>query len=639
MSAIAGPRPEPPGPPAAGGPAAPADLGSRPDLAARRRLALYLPLGLCLLTLAAFLPVLRNGFVNFDDPQYVYANPHVRQGLSAAGLRWALTAQVAGNWHPLTLVSHMLDVQLFGLHPEGHHLTSLLLHLANVLLLFAVLHRMTGRPLRSAAVAALFAVHPLRVESVAWVAGRKDLLSGLFWMLALAAYLRYVRAPSAGRYLLVAAAFAASLTAKAMAVTLPAVLLLLDFWPLDRWGGWRGWGEARARGETACQPEIQPRPQPRALSRHRALWLAAEKLPLLCLSAAAGLIAVHTQAGPIASGATAPLALRAANALTSYVAYLGKTLDPRRLAVFYPFEAVPAARAVAAALALAGITALATLGALSVPAGPGVPAVPTAGAPRRAPYLLVGWLWYVVTLAPVIGVLQVGWQGMADRYTYLPSIGLFLAAVWGAADLAGVAERWRPLRRLRRGAWLVRGTAAAAAALVLLGLTAVTRRQCGTWVDSFTLFTHALHVEESYVAHTNVAEELRARGDRAASLAHYRAAVRLAPRSAQAHAALGNALRSWGQPAAALQPLRAALALDPTDERARLILAMALDDLGQPDVAIVELRRVLAYHPDSIAAHEGLAALLQRAGDAAQAAAQRRQAEALLADQQRAAPR
>ncbi|HEV3073698.1 MAG TPA: tetratricopeptide repeat protein [Thermoanaerobaculia bacterium] len=625
MPANAGPRPEPPGPPAAASPAAPADLASRPGVAGRRRLALYLPLGLCLLTLAAFLPVLRNGFVNFDDPQYVYANPHVRQGLSVAGLRWALTTQVAGHWHPLTLVSHMLDVQLYGLDPEGHHLTSLLLHLANVLLLFTVLHRMTGRPLRSAAVAALFAVHPLRVESVAWVAGRKDLLSGLFWMLALAAYLRYVRAPSAGRYLLVAAAFAASLTAKATAVTLPAVLLLLDFWPLDRWRG-----------------------QPQALSRRRALWLAAEKLPLFCLSAAAGVIAVHVAAGPVASGSTAPLAMRAANALTSYVAYLGKTLDPRRLAVFYPFEAVPAGRGVAAALALAGITALATLGALGAPAAsvapaapgaPAMPAVPAGRAPRRAPYLLVGWLWYLVTLAPVIGVVQAGWQGMADRYTYLPSIGLFLAAVWGAADLAGLAERWRPLRRLRRGAWLVRGTAAAAAALVLLGLTAVTRRQCGTWVDSFTLFSHALEIEESYVAHTNVAEELRARGDRAASLAHYRAAVRLAPRSPQAHAALGNALRAWGQPAAALQPLRAALALDPTDERARLILAMALDDLGQPDLAIVELRRVLAYHADSIAAHQGLAVLLQRAGDAAEAAAQRRQAEALLADQQRAASR
>ncbi|HXO43078.1 MAG TPA: tetratricopeptide repeat protein, partial [Thermoanaerobaculia bacterium] len=444
-----------------------------------------------------------------------------------------------------------------------------------------------------------------------------DLLSGLFWMLALAAYLRYVRAPSAGRYLLVAAAFAASLTAKATAVTLPVVLLLLDFWPLDRWRG-----------------------RPQALSRQRALWLAAEKLPLFCLSAAAGVIAFHVAAGPVASGATAPLAMRAANALTSYVAYLGKTLDPRRLAVFYPFEAVPAGRAVAAALALAGITALATLGALAAPAAPTAPtapAGPAARAPRRAPYLFVGWLWYLVTLAPVIGVVQAGWQGMADRYTYLPSIGLFLAAVWGAADLAGLAERWNPLRRLRRGAWLVRGTAAAAAVLVLLGLTAVTRRQCGTWVDTFTLFSHALQVEESYVAHTNVAEELRARGDRAASLAHYQAAVRLAPRSPQAHAALGNALRAWGQPAAALQPLRAALALDPADERARLILAMALDDLGRPDLAIVELRRVLAFHADSIAAHEGLAVLLRRAGDAAEAAAQRRQAEALLADQRRAA--
>jgi tetratricopeptide (TPR) repeat protein len=557
--------------------------------------------------------VLRNGFVDFDDPQYVVANPHVRQGLSAAGLRWALTAQVAANWQPLTLVSHMLDVQLYGLNPKGHHLTSLLLHLATVLLLFAVLHRMTGRPLRSAAVAALFAVHPLRVESVAWVAERKDLLCGLFWMLTLAAYLRYVRAPSAGRYLLVAAAFTASLTAKAMAVTLPAILLLLDFWPLGRFSGWSG------SSAWSAWSDGQPRPQPPA--GHRAPWLAAEKLPLLCLAAVAGVIAVHAQAGPIASGATAPLTLRAANALTSYVAYLGKTLDPRHLSMFYPFEVVPAGRAAVAALALLGITALAALGATAA---------------RRAPYLIVGWLWYLVTLVPVIGVIQVGWQGMADRYTYLPSIGLFLAAVWGAADLAALAERWRPWRGLRRGAWLVRGAAAAAAVLVLLVLTAVTRRQCGTWVDSSTLFRHSLDVEESYLAHTNVAEALRARGDQAGALAHYRAAVRLAPRNPQAHAALGNALRAWGRPAAALQPLRAALEIDPTDERARLILAMALDDLGQRDLAIAELRRVLGFHPDSIDAHAGLADLLQRAGDTAEAAVQRRQAEALIAAQRRA---
>jgi tetratricopeptide (TPR) repeat protein len=584
MPTIAGPGPDLPEP--RGGAVPLAGSAGRRAVPADRRLAVYLPLVLCLLTLAAFLPVLGNGFVDFDDPQYVFANPHVRQGLTAAGLRWALTAQVAANWHPLTLVSHMLDVQLFGLNPKGHHLSSLLLHLSNVLLLFAVLRRMTGSPLRSAAVAALFAIHPTHVEPVAWVADRKDLLCCLFWLLALAAYLRYTRAPSAGRYLLVSAAFAASIMAKAMAVSLPCVLLLLDFWPLGRWQGWR-------------RP---PPPGPR-LRR-----LIAEKLPLLGLAAAAGVLALHTQAEPLASGSAAPLGLRWANALTSYPAYLGKILDPRRLTVFYPFETVPAARALAAALLLLATTALAVRAA------------------RRAPYLAVGWLWFLVTLAPVIGVLQVGWQGMADRYTYLPSIGLFIAGVWGVADLAA---RWQPRGRPRWAGWPLRTAGAAAAALVLLGLTAVTRRQILTWSDSFTLFSHALDVEESYLAHTNIAEALRGRGDQAGALAHYRAAVRLAPRSPQAYAALGNALRSWGQPAAALAPLRTALEIDPADERARVILSMALDDLGRPDLAIAELRRVAADHPDSIDAHYGLAALLQRGGHTAEAEAHRRRAETL----------
>jgi tetratricopeptide (TPR) repeat protein len=621
MPAIAGPPAHPSDPP-----------GPRPDPAARRRLALYLPLGLCLLTLAAFLPVLRNGFVDFDDPQYVFANPQVQQGLSAAGLRWTLTAQVAGHWHPLTLASHMLDVQLFGLNPKGHHLTSLLLHLANVLLLFAVGSRMTGGLLRSAAVAALFAVHPLHVESVAWVADRKDLLCGLFWMLGLAAYLRYSRAPSAGRYLLVAAAFAASLMAKAMAVSFPLVLLLLDWWPLGRWTGrWR-------RPQQGDGRQALPRAEVAAANvsgvagagRLSTVALVAEKLPLLCLAAAGSVIAMHTQAEPMASGATAPLALRCANALTSYVAYLGKFLDPRHLSVFYPFEPVPVARAIAAALLLLAITALAALAA------------------RRAPYLIAGWLWFLVTLAPVIGVLQVGWQGMADRYTYLPSIGLFIAAVWGIADLTAYAVRAAytlraahagqadkscdPLApdRSRRGAWLLRAAGVSTAALILLALAGATRRQIRTWSDSFTLFSHSLAVQESYLAHTNIAEALRARGDQAGALAHYRAAVRLAPRSPQARAALGNALRSWGQPAAALQPLRAALDIDPTDERSRLILAMTLDDLGHPQLAIAQLRRVLAQHPDSIDAHQGLADLLQRGGEAAEAEAHRRRAEALV---------
>jgi protein O-mannosyl-transferase len=572
------------------------------DDAGRRRLLVYLPLALVLLTLAGYLPALRNGFVAWDDPQYVYQSPHVLGGLTPAGLRWALTAQVAGHWHPLALASHMLDVELFGLNAKGHHLTSLLLHLGAVLALYEVLRRATGAALRSAAVAALFAIHPTHVESVAWVAERKDVLCGLLWMLTLAAWVRYARAPSPGRYLLTAAAFTASLMAKAMAVSLPFVLLLLDFWPLARW-------------PPPASAPASPAPPPRFAT---ATWwrLAAEKLPFAGLAAAVAGIALHTQAEPLAAGADAPLAMRTANALTSYVAYLAKTLNPSHLSAFYPFQEVPASRAAAAAGLLLAITLLAAL------------------AVRKAPYLLVGWLWYLVTLLPVCGVLLAGWQGMADRYTYLPAIGLYLAAVWGVADLGarwlavpgdvrrpglheGAAEaKARPaLRRTAIAALAVLG------ALLLVELTVMTRRQVGYWSDTLTLFQHALAVQESYVAHTNVAEELRRRGDRAGALAHYRAAATLAPRSPLAKAALGNALRVWGRPAEALTPLREALAIDPRDERARLILAMAYDDLGRPDLAVAELQRVLADHPDSAGARRGLADLLrQRRGNGAAAA-------------------
>ena len=572
------------------------------------RLALYLALGLTLLTLVAYLPALDNGFVGYDDRVYVTENPTVQAGVTAAGLRWAATAVVGANWHPLTLLSHMVDCQLFGLNPRGHHLTSVVLHLAAVLLLFEVLRRMTGAALRSATVAALFAVHPTHVESVAWVAERKDVLCGCFWMLTLAAYLGYVRRRQAGgrgglRYLGVAGAFTLALLAKPMAVSLPFVLLLLDVWPLAR---------LRLEGggnEPGLAPGAPGTPTRSRLATVR--FLVAEKLPLVALAAAASAVALRTQATPLASSAAARLGLRVENALTSYVAYLGKTLFPARLAVFYPFPAEIAPwKAIAAAALLAGLTVAAVLAA------------------RRAPYLAVGWLWYLGTLAPVIGVVQVGMQGMADRYTYLPSIGLYLAAVWRGADL---------LRRRRPAARWLAPAAAAGLALALGLLAAATRVQAATWRDPVTLFRHALAVEDSYLAHTNLAEELRGRGDRQGALAHYRAALALEPRNPQAHAALGSALRSWGQPAAALPQLAAALALAPDDERARITLAMAWDDLGRPDRAIAELRQVIAVHPASARAHYGLAALLRRHGDLAEA--RRQYALGLAADPDQAAPR
>ena len=447
-----------------------------------RRLQWALGAALALLTLAAWLPVLRNGFVNLDDSYYVTANPWVRQGITRAGLAWAMTAKVASNWHPLTMLSHMLDCQLFGLDPAGHHATSLLLHLANVLLLFAVLWRMTGAAGRSATVAALFAVHPTHVESVAWVAERKDVLSALFWILAMGAWARYARAPSAGRYLLVLLLMALGLMAKPMVVTLPFALLLLDVWPLDRLRlGWRR--------------------------------LLIEKLPLLALSAASSLITLRYQETSLAPLGVVPWSLRATNALVSWAAYLGKLFLPRHLAVFYPIPlAIPAWKVAGAALLLAAITALAVRWA------------------RREPWLLAGWLWFLGTLVPVIGLVQVGRQAMADRYTYIPSIGLFLAVVWSVAGL---------LREHR-------AALATAAGIVVLALAVTTRMQIGYWSDSATLFRHALAVtgDDNYLAHIGLGKALMGEKDWDGAAEQLRAALARYPYLIEARAGLAAVQRA-----------------------------------------------------------------------------------------------
>lgn len=456
----------------------------------QKRLPVLLAAALALLILLAFLPVLGNGFVNLDDGHYVTRNFWVRKGLTRGGLAWIWTANVANNWHPLTVLSHMLDCQIFGLVPAGHHLTSLFLHLANVLLLFEVLRRMTGAVWRSAAVAALFGVHPLHVESVAWVAERKDVLSAFFWILAMGAYARYALRPSLGRYLLVALAMALGLMAKPMVVTLPFVLLLLDVWPLGRLRFEPGWGRRLAR-------------------------LAVEKLPLLGLSAAASLVTLQYQTTSLVDLEVVPWKLRLANAAVSYAAYLGKLLLPRNLAVFYPLPLeIPAWKAAGAAALIAVLTALAVWRA------------------RKAPWLLVGWLWFLGTLVPVIGLVQVGRQAMADRYTYLPSIGLFLAACWGLAELAG--------DRAGRRAVL-----AAASVMAILALAAATRAQVRHWSDSVALFQHALEVtEDNYVAHIGLAKALATERDWAGAAEHYRAALALRPGLREVRLGLDEARRA-----------------------------------------------------------------------------------------------
>ena len=476
------------------------------------------PLTLALLaaaTVAAFAGVFRNGWILFDDPLYVYENPHVNRGFTPAGVRWFLTQPHGGNWHPLTSWSHMLDVQLFGLSPVGHHAMSLALHALNAVLLAVVLHRLTGAWWRSVLVAALFAVHPLRVESVAWVSERKDVLSALFFLLTIEAYRRWVLRPGGGRWALVIVCFALGLMAKPMLVTLPFVLVLLDVWPLGRLAGFktsaadRG-GPARAAGSAADRG----RAAPRSLA-----GLLLEKWPLLALAAASAIVTfvVQRKTGAVASTESVLPLRRVCNALISYWRYVGKSAWPTGLAPFYPYAgAANVAGAVAAAAGLIAVT------------------VATIRQARRRPYLVIGWLWFLGMLLPVIGLVQVGGQSWADRYSYLPVIGLLVAVVWGAADLA---------QRSRAG----RIALAAAALLALAALSVATALQVARWKDTRTLFTYALAVtRDNPIAHQCLGDVLLEENQVALAVPHYREAVRLAPDFADAHNKLGSALGALG---------------------------------------------------------------------------------------------
>jgi tetratricopeptide (TPR) repeat protein len=471
--------------------------------------------GLVLLVAVVFGQTVRFEFVALDDPGYVAENEQVLSGLTLEGLRWAATTTAMGNWHPLTWLSLMLDAEIGGPAPAIFHLTNVLLHAANTLLLFGLLERATGDRWPSVFVAALFAVHPLHVESVAWVAERKDVLSTLFWLLATLAYVRWVERPSAGRYALVLAALAAGLAAKPMLVTLPITLLLLDAWPL-----------ASSPGRTL---------------RRR----AAEKLPLFVLSAAAAALALWAQArtGAVAPVEAYPLGTRVANAVVASVRYACDLFWPAGLAVPYPYDAagLTPLRVGASAALLAAVTALALTQA------------------RRRPYLLVGWLWYLVTLAPVIGLVQVGEQGRADRYTYVPLIGLFVMIAWSTSDSP-----------LARHALAVRRVLAAAGAAAVALLAALAWVQTSHWRNSETLFTHALRVtEDNKTAHQALGLVLHRRGALEEAMAHYREALRISPTSVESHRNLAAALGEAGRHAEALEHHRAAVRLAPDDDDAR----------------------------------------------------------------------
>ena len=506
-----------------------------------------------------FLPATGFGFVNYDDPDYVRDNPRVRAGLTAEGIAWAFGTTHAGNWHPLTWLSHMADVELFGLDPGRHHAAGLALHVLSAVLLLLLVRAWTGSVGVAAAVAALFAWHPAHVESVAWLSERKDVLCALFLWLTLAAYTAYARrAPEARalpRLALVTLFLALALFAKPMAVTAPFLMLLLDAWPLGR----------LPVDEKPTWARLKP--------------LLVEKLPLfvlVTLSSVATFVA-QSRGGAVSSLAAVSFPERLAHAAVSLVVYLRMLVWPAGLAVFYPHRGAPAPLDLAGALLL--LAAL-TWGAWR--------------ARRSAPFLLVGWLWFVGTLVPVIGLVQVGEQAVADRYTYVPFVGLGLALAAGARQLAR--------RHARAGRAL-----AAAGALVLVALAPLARGQVGTWRDGATLFRRALDVTgENHVAERLLGTALLSSGDAAGAEPHLREAVRLRPGSAEALNALGVALTQLGRPGdaeAALEAFRRAAVADPADAAIRNNLGNALAARGDAPGALAEFREAVRLAPGEAAGH------------------------------------
>jgi len=519
--------------------------------------------GLAALAVIVYAGVWSYGFVNFDDPRYVTENPHVATGLTWANVRWAFTTGYAANWHPITWLSHMLDVAMAGPTPGLAHATSLLLHAANTVLLFAFLRRTTGAAGPSAVVAALFAAHPLHVESVAWISERKDVLSTFFGLIAMHAYVAQVRSPSRARAAaLVVVAFALGVMAKPMLVTLPLVLLAIDWWPLGR---------------------------PMTVDR---MW---EKLPLFLLSGAAMAITLIVQraAGAVASFNPYPISARLAHAATAYVDYLRQMIWPANLAVFYPLPTGTTTTRLVSSLALIAAITVAAIWLR-----------------RRRPYILAGWLWYVVMLVPVIGIVQVGGQGMADRYTYLSLVGVFVAIVWLARDLAGHSATGR----LALGA---------IAAVAIAACAMVARQQLQYWRSSLALWTRALDVTaDNYRARNAVGALLIDQGRLDDAIVDLREAVRLEPAYADAHNNLGAALARRGQIGDAIVEYRAAVQLAPGLAIAHNNLALALARTGQVDGAIDELRQAARLAPERPEFHYNLGVLLSSREDRAGAIAE-----------------
>ena len=507
---------------------------------------------------------IRHGFINYDDGMYVYQNPDVLAGLTPKGIRWALTFAEIGHWHPITWFSHMLDASIWGRRAGGHHLTNVLLHIASAILLFLTLKQMTGALWRSAAVAAFFAVHPQRVESVAWIAERKDVLSGLFFMATILAYLRYTARPGLGRYAVVVILFALGLMSKGMLVTLPLVLLLLDYWPLARFES----------------DSLEAKQHARNLLR-----LVGEKLPLLVLSVASCVI---TTLSPekIAPVFQMPLFSRVESAVVSYVIYIKQLFYPvgLELPYFNPPAGFPAWEVVACVALLLGISAAAFL------------------CWKRCPYFIVGWFWYLAMMSPVIGLVQISYYARADRYTYLPHIGLYLLIVWGAVDLT------------RGWAWR-RGLLTFAGVLVIGLFVMQARVQASYWHDSEKLWRYEIAVApDNFVARVNLGLVLDAKGQVDAAIAEYEEAERIQPGYTEEHNNLGNALCRVGRVPEAIAQYERALELVPGLPQVHNNLGTALGQNGQTTEAIAHFRKAIEINPNFAGAHGNLGYALAMEG-------------------------
>jgi tetratricopeptide (TPR) repeat protein len=532
---------------------------------------------LLLATVAVYWPAVSYEFINYDDPAYVTGNAHVRTGFTPENIRWTFTTTLMGNWNPLTWFSHMADAELYGLNPAGHHLTSILLHGINAVLLFFFLNRTTGALWRSALAAALFALHPLRVESVAWVSERKDVLCALFFMAALLAYASYVRKPGLARYIAIVLLFVLGLMAKPMLVTFPFILLLIDYWPLQRLG----------LGGRIVPPSSRERPDGIVEKSLSPFSLLVEKIPFFLLSAIFSVIAVHAQKheNALLSLPAHPVMGRVYNALLAYTSYLEKTFWPRDLAVLYPLpDRVPVPHAVTAFLFLACVSLLCVWFS------------------RRYPVLLTGWFWFAGTLVPVIGLIQVGLQSMADRYTYIPSIGLSILFVWSIGE-AVRKFRYRTI------------IAGVASGILILSLVLVTRRQLTYWENSFTLFTHTLAVtENNYVAHTNLGDALDKQGKYGEAMRHYGEALRLKPDDAFVYDKMATDLDIVGRSDEAVAYYGKSLQLEPGNARVRNNLGITLIRRGEADEAIKQFMQAVALDPGLVDAHYNLGLALAEKG-------------------------